>query len=84
MVHKFIWVISEWLREFKQLKNNKNIIITKSHKDSGVVILSSLDFTWKLKNILKDHIKAKHMCCVNFNYFMAGIELSYQTKMLGL
>ena len=76
-------MIKNCIKELKQLKNDKNIIITKPDKGSGVVILNSSDYVSKMENILNDCTKFKHIGSVNSFDFTARIELSYQRKMLG-
>ena len=75
-------MIKDCIKEFKQLKNDKSIIITKPDKGSGVVILNSQDYINKMDNIINDRTKFKHIGCVKSFDATAKVELSFQRKML--
>ena len=76
-------MIKGCIKELKQLKNNKNIIITNADIGSGVVILNSSDYVSKMENILSYCNKFKHIDSVNSFDFTERIELSYQRKIQG-
>ena len=62
---------------FKILRNIKtlnNIVITKPDKGAGVVIRNKEDYLLKMKEILKDTTKFKHIGPVHTNDNTAGIE----------
>lgn len=74
-------MIKGCIRELKQLRNDKKIIITKCGKGSGVVILNSLDYVKKI--MLNDSTIFKHIVCVSSFNLTADILFSYKRKTLG-
>ena len=64
----------------KELKNDKNITITKPDKGFSVVISNSSDYVSKIENLLNDCTKFKHTGSINSIDFTARIELFYQGK----
>ena len=54
-------MIKNCVKEFKQLKNDKSIIITKPDKVSGVVIFNSPDYINKMENIKNIRTKFKYI-----------------------
>ena len=49
----------ECLQALKSLRSNIDILITKSDKDSGVVVIDKSDYILKMEKILHDTIKFK-------------------------
>ena len=66
------------------LRKNDDIIITKPHKGSGVVLLNKSDNVDKMNKILDDQSKFKRHGPVSFNDNTAIIELRLQKRLLDL
>ena len=68
----------------KSLRSNDKIIITKSDKGSGVVILNKSDFITKMNLILDDASKFQQIGSVSTNNNTAKIETKIQRRLLQL
>ena len=64
----------ECFRAINRLRKNDDIIITKSDKDSGVVLLNKSDYVDKMNEILDDQSKFKRLVPVSNNENTASIE----------
>ena len=68
----------------KSLRSNDKIIITKSDKGSGVVILNKSDYITKMKLILNDASKFQQIGPADTNDNSAKIEAKIQRRLLQL
>ena len=66
------------------LRKNDNIIITKPHKGSGVVLLNKSDYVDKMNKILDDQSKFKRHGPVSSNDNTSSIESRLQKWLLDL
>jgi hypothetical protein len=71
----------ECFHAFKSLKYNRNIVITRSDKGSGIVILDRHEYISKMMNILSDGSKFQSLGPVSDFDFTAKIEQAFQRRM---
>ena len=80
---KFIFD-SDCIAAIKSLRSNKDILITKPDKGSGVVILNKSDYVSKMKNILCDTSKFTQLGPVDEFDNTAKLEAKLQRRLLKL
>ena len=66
---------------FKSLRSNRNIVITKPDKGSGVVLLDHTQYVSKMLEVLSDRCKFKSLGPVSDFDFTASIELAFQRRL---
>ena len=74
----------ECFQDIKSLHSNKDILITKPDKDSGVVILNSTDYIAKMKTILCDSNKFICLGHVKENDNTAKLDTKLPKRLLQL
>ena len=74
----------ECFQAMKSLRSNKDILITKPDKGSGVVILNSTDYIAKMETILCDSNKFICLGPVEENDNTAKLETKLQKRLLQL
>ena len=74
----------ECFQDIKSLHSNKDILITKPDKDSGVVILNSTDYIAKMKTILCDSNKFICLGHVEENDNTAKLDTKLPKRLLQL
>ena len=71
----------ECVEVYKKLRGNKDIIITKPDKGSGVVLLDKSQYVSKMMSILNDTTKFKSIGPASKFDFTASIESAFQRRL---
>ena len=77
-------MLKECLRAIKSLRSNRNILITKPDKGSGVVILNKTDYIKKMNSILADERKFLTLSPSSEKDNTSKIESQIQRRLLQL